>query len=133
MERVCCEFKYSGLGFAFLAAAVAGTLALVIFVAFPDEARALAFALVVASASRAHRRLGEAGAMVLEAGGAISVRDRAGSWLGGELREGCFVAPWLAIVRWRPQGARRDRTLVILPDMIQVGTLRQIRVILRWA
>lgn len=133
MDRVYCEFKYSGLGFAFLAFAVAGTLGLVVFVPFPDEARALAFALVIASASRAHRRLGEASAMVLEAEGAISVRDRAGRWLGGEVREGSFVAAWLAIVRWRPEGARRDRSLVILPDMIQAGTLRKIRVILRWA
>jgi len=60
------------------------------------------------------------------------VRSAAGEWQPGELRGDCFVAPWLVIVRWRPEGARRDRTLLVLPGMASREALRKIRVILRW-
>ena len=49
----------------------------------------------------------------------------------GELRDGAFVSPWLTILRWRPRGARLDRTIVILPDMLDAGTFRALRVALR--
>ena len=132
MREVYCEFKYSGAAFAFLAAAVGATLALVIFVPFADEARSLAFAWVIVMAWHAHGRLSAVGALRLDCTGAIAVRDRIG-WRTGQLRDGSFVAPWLTIIRWRPDGARLDRTLVILPDMIQIAAMRKIRVILRWA
>jgi hypothetical protein len=132
VHEVYCEFKYSGAAFAFLAVAVGSTLALVIFVPFPDAVRALAFAWVIATAWRAHQGLTGVRALRLDFHGAIAVRDRFG-WRAGELRDGSFVAPWLTIVRWRPDGARLDRTLVILPDMIQVASARQIRVLLKWA
>ena len=132
MREVYCEFQYSGAAFAFLTAAVGTTLALVIFVPFADEARSLAFAWVIVMAWRAHGRLGAVRALCLGCGGSIAVRDRVG-WRTGQLRDGSFVAPWLTIIRWRPDGARLDRTLVILPDMIQGTAMRKIRVILRWA
>jgi hypothetical protein len=43
------------------------------------------------------------------------------------------VAPWLTIVRWRPDGARRDGTVLLLPDMAEAEALRRLRVLLRWA
>ena len=132
MQEVYCEFKYSGAGFAFLAAAVGATLALVIFVPFADEARAAAFASVIPLAWHAHGRLGAARALRLDCTGCLAVRDRIG-WRTGQLRAGSFVAPWLTIIRGRPEGARLDRTLVILPDMVQGTALRKSRVILRWA
>jgi len=51
----------------------------------------------------------------------------------GRIVAGSFVAPWLTIVRWRPQGARFTRTLPVLPDAIDAATFRALRVILRWA
>lgn len=132
MREVYCEFKYSGAAFILLAAAVGATLALVIFVPFADEARSAAFAWVVAMAWHAHGRLDAVRALRLDCTGVIAVRDRIG-WRTGQLRGGSFVAPWLTIVRWRPDGARFDATLVILPDMIQATARRRIRVILRWA
>lgn len=132
MREVYCEFKYSGAAFAFLAAAVGATLAIVIFVPFADEVRALAFAWAIGSAWHAHGRLGAARALRLDCTGGIAVRDRVG-WRTGRLSGGSFVAPWLTIIRWRPDGTRLDRTLVILPDMIQVAAARKIRVILKWA
>jgi toxin CptA len=132
MQEVYCELKYSGAAFVLLAAAVGSTLALVIFVPFPDAARALAFAWVIALAGHTHGRFSEVRALCLDCSGGIAVRDRIG-WRTGNLRDGSFVAPWLTIIRWRPDGARLDRTLVILPDMIQGTAMRKIRVILRWA
>jgi hypothetical protein len=54
-------------------------------------------------------------------------------WLPGEVRPGSFVMPWLTIVRWRPDGALRDRTLLLTPGMAPAAQMRKIRVILRWA
>lgn len=132
MREVYCEFKYSGAAFAFLAAAVGATLALVIFVPFAEEVRALAFGWVIALALHAHGRLAAPRALRLDCHRAIAVRDRIG-WRDGLVRDGSFVAPWLTIVRWRPEGARFDRTLVLMPGMAPAEALRRIRVMLRWA
>jgi hypothetical protein len=50
----------------------------------------------------------------------------------GLTRDGSFVAPWLTLVRWRPEGARFDRSVVILPGMLPEETFRRLRVMLRW-
>jgi hypothetical protein len=131
VREVYCELKYSGAAFGFLAVAAGTTLALVIFVPFPDEVRGLAFGWVIALAWHGHTRIGGVRALRLDCARAIAVRDRIG-WRTGTLRDGSFVAPWLTIIRWRPDGAPFDRTLVILPDMIQAAAMRKIRVILRW-
>jgi hypothetical protein len=62
---------------------------------------------------------------------AIEVEDSKGRMREGALRDGSFVAPWLTILRWRPQGARRDRTILILPDMLDDDAFRALRVHLR--
>ena len=133
MEELCCDFKYSGAARAILAAAVACTAALVVLAPFPAVARVLALAWVAALALHAHRVVSNAAGVRLGAARAIAVRDRRGAWHPGQVCDGSFVAPWLTIVRWRPEGSRRDRTLVILPDMLSRAAMRRIRVILRWA
>jgi toxin CptA len=65
--------------------------------------------------------------LAVDHGGAVSVDGMAGS-----LQAGSFVAPWLTIVRWRPAGARVDRTVLVLPDMLDPSEYRHLRVILRW-
>ena len=132
MEEVRCEFKYSRVAAAFLAMAVAGTLALVALVPFPDEARAAAFAYVVAAATLAHRRIAGVHELRLDCRGFVAVRSGDG-WTTGSVRGGSFVAPWLTLLRWRPEGARIDRVTAILPGMGPAEELRKIRVILRWA
>lgn len=131
MEEVCCEFKYSRVACGFLAAAVGGTLALVVIVPFPDAIRAALFAYVVGAATVSHGRLRGVRELRLDCRRGVSVRidER---WLHGEIRDGGFVAPWLVVLRWRPEGARFDRTLVVLPDMIPANAMRKIRVIVRW-
>jgi toxin CptA len=133
VEEVYCDFKYSGVADVFLAFAVGGTLALVIFAPFPDEARAAAFAWVIALATHSRTKLASVARLRLDCAREISVCDRHGVWREGIVRDGSFVAPWLTIVRWRPHGVRRDQTLVILPDMLPAAAMRGIRVILKWA
>lgn len=133
MEEVCCDFKYSGVGRALLAAAVAASLALVALAPFPDGSRFPAAAWVGALALHAWRRLLRPAGLRLDCARAIAVRGRLGEWRSGAVRDGSFVAPWLVIVRWRPEGARRDHTLVILPDMLAPEALRKIRVLLKWS
>ena len=52
----------------------------------------------------------------------------------GELRvvPGSFVAPWLVVLYWKPDGARLTRAIVLLPDMAGEQDLRRLRVLLRW-
>ena len=71
--------------------------------------------------------------VVLDRSGAIAIEDACGESRRGTLRDGSFVAPWLTIVHWRPEGARFDRTLLVLPDMIAPEDFRRLRVLLRWS
>ena len=133
MEEVCCELKYSGVGWAFLATAVTAPLALVVLAPFPDEARALAFAWVIGLSWHAHAKIHGVRALRVDSTRGCATRNASGAWRGGTLRDGSFVAPWLTIVRWRPEGARLDRCLVILPGTAPAEARRRIRVILKWA
>ena len=133
MEEVCCEFKYSGVARLLLACAAACTLAIVAFVPFPREAGLLAIGWVIVLALHAHRALGHPAALRLDCARAIAVRGPRGEWRTGAVRDGSFVAPWLTIVRWRPEDAHMDRTLVILPGMLSAEAMRKVRVILKWA
>ena len=63
----------------------------------------------------------------------VDIELASGRWRGGRLRDGCFVAPWLTIVLWRPHGARFDRSIVVLPDMLGEAAFRRLRVLLRWS
>ena len=67
------------------------------------------------------------------AGSTVEVVDGEGRVRSGALRPGSFVAPWLTIVRWRPEGARFDRALPLVPGMADGESLRRLRVVLRWA
>jgi toxin CptA len=69
----------------------------------------------------------------VRASGEVAVQDRDGEWVRGELRDGSFVAPWLTLVRWRPEGRRLDRTVLLIPGMAAEEELRRLRILLRWA
>ena len=132
METVACELKYSGAGIAILLAATAVTLALVLAMPLPPLARAALLLFVAASAARACRALLAPRWLRLDATRGLELREDRGS-SAGQVRDGSFVMPWLTIVRWRPEGARRDRTLLLLPGMAAPEEMRKIRAILRWA
>ena len=64
--------------------------------------------------------------------GSLEVEEAAGR-THGTLRAGGFAAPFLTIVCWRPEGARFDRRIVIVPDMLPAETFRVLRLLLRWS
>lgn len=133
MESVSCELQYSGAAVAFLLAATVATWAVLALLPAPGLARASAALLVAALAARALREHLQARALRLHHSRAMHVRDASGAWTSGTFRNGCRVWTALVVLRWRPDGARRDRTLVLLPGMVGSDDLRKIRVILRWA
>jgi hypothetical protein len=133
------KLRRSRLAAAFLAAATLATLGLLALTPMHPSMRILAATAIACAAldvlrvgilargPRGVRRLR------LRLTGEIDIECGDGSWASGEIRAGSFVAPWLTIVRWRPEGARRDRTVAVLPDMANEETRRRLRVMLRWA
>jgi hypothetical protein len=126
-ERVEAILGRSRLAEGFVAVAAAATLALVWATPLDAGLQVGAVAWIGASAHAALRRLRAVRHLALARSGEVSV-DGA----GGRLRDGSFVAPWLTIVRWRPTGARLDRAVLLVPDMLGAEEFRRLRVLLRW-
>jgi len=131
MDSVACELKYSGAAMAFLLAAFAGTVAVVLATPWPPGLRAAILAYAFAQAARACRALLAPRALRLHRTREIHVQSANGTWRTGTVRDGCFVLPALTVIRWRPAGARLDQALPLLPGMASREELRKIRVILR--
>ena len=132
MEAVECELKYSGVGLVALLAAAVATEGLTLVLPLAPWVRAWFMVYVFLQAARAARQLLATRGLRIDEGRAVEVLDHAGRWRQGTVRDGCFVLPWLTVVRWRPHGARIDRTVLLLPAMAPADTLRKIRVILRF-
>ena len=123
---------------AFVLASGGATLALVAVTPLGFMAQGLLAIAVGVAALASYRSLAlrkgwrVARGVLLRQSGEIEVMDDRGS-RAGMVRAGSFVAPWLTIIRWRPDGGRWDRTLVILPDMLAGEDFRRVRVLLRWS
>ena len=128
---------------------VAGLATLGLVAAMPGAAfwrLAVSAAVIAASLEAWHRIAAHRGPrgvryFLLDRSGALGVLDGRGRWLQGQVSPGSFVAPWLVIIRWRPdiarnrwrpEGARLDRTILLLPDMLSREDFRKLRVLLRW-
>jgi toxin CptA len=129
----------SRIGAAALAAMASATLALIALTPGAAALRILAATWVACAALHAlhavalHRGRHGVRALRVDREGGIDLQDGEGAWRAGLVRAGSFVAPWLAIVRWRAHGARFDASVVILPDMLPAGDFRRMRVWLRWS
>jgi hypothetical protein len=127
------------VAFGLIAALALATIAVIALTPGPVPARVLASTWTACAALAAARRVpaGRKGkgarTFVLRLPGEVAVQQADGRWTHGTLRDGSFVAPWLTIVRWRPEAARCDRTVLILPGMTAPRTFRRLRVLLRWA
>ena len=132
MERVTCDLQYSRAGEAFFLAAVGAVVAVAFALPLPAAGRVAFIAWAAAQACFGAVRLAAPRTMALDEEGRVEVWDGEGR-RAGRLRPGSFVAPWLVIVRWRPDGSRLDRTVVLWPGRAPREALRRIRVILRWA
>jgi hypothetical protein len=117
----------------FIVAACIGALALIGVLPVSDALRAALAFYVVARTFEAHARLRRFVALSLRLDGRIELEQRDGSTVQAQVRPGGVVTAWLAAVRWRAAGARFDRAILVLPDMLPEEEFRQLRVLLRWA
>ena len=125
-ERVDAVLVPSRIARAFVVAAVAATLALIAVTPMASELRALSACWVAVAALHALLRLRRPRILRLDAAGRTSIDG-----VDGRVRDGSFVAPWLTALRWRPEGAWLDRSLLVLPDMLGADEFRRLRVLLR--
>ena len=131
METVTCDLKYSGAALAALLVATAATQGLLLALPVAWPARAACMAYVFLQGARACRGLLAVRGLRLDEERRVEVH-LAGRWRAGVVRDGSFVLPWLTVLRWRPEGARLDRTVLLLPAMASAESLRKIRVLLRF-
>jgi hypothetical protein len=117
---------------AYIALAAGATVALLLFTPGPLVARLLGAGWCVAVGIHAIRRAATPRRIRITGGVRVEITE------GGRIREGrivagSFVAPWLTIVHWQPDGAWFTRTVLILPGMVDRRLFRALRVVLRWA
>jgi len=133
------RFARSRIAAVFIVLSGGATLALLLAIALPPLVKCAVVAWVGMAMLDAYRAVAirSAGRCVRELwlgrARGIEVVDAAGRSRHGEVRDGSFVAPWLTVIRWRPVGARYDRTIVVLPDMLARDSFRRLRVLLRWS
>jgi hypothetical protein len=70
-------------------------------------------------------------AIALDANRHIAIVERSGHRIEGEVQDDSYVGSMLTTIVWRGSGARRSRTIAILPDMLSAEDLRKLRVLLR--
>ena len=70
--------------------------------------------------------------VMLSSDAVVVVRTRDGRLRAGHVRSTTFVHPWFTSIVWRPDGARRSRSVPLLPDMLALDDFRRLRVLLRY-
>ena len=65
--------------------------------------------------------------------GQMSFQTRGGDWRECELLGSSYVSPHVTILNLKPQGARRVRHVVLVPDNVDADDFRRLRTWLRWA
>jgi toxin CptA len=116
--------------------AVALAASLAAQVPWPAKAVA-AFALPVAMVRSLRRHgaresPGSIRRLVVDLSGSVEAGRADGATATGRLAPDAFVAPWLTVLRWVPDGARLSRAIVILPDAVDATAFRRLRILLRW-
>ncbi len=71
------------------------------------------------------------GALRLEEGRVVLV-NRNGDELAGKLLRGSVVTPHLVVLNVVAEGEGRNGSVVLLPDCMDAGSFRQLRVALKW-
>src|SRR5450631_812990 len=131
------EFLPSRIAGALTLAAVVATSSLIAWLPVDAWQRLLAvivlgaygMALVRAWSRRSTRRA--VVAIALGADRHIAVIERSGRRIEGEVQDDSYVGSALTTIVWRGEGARRSRTIAILPDMLPAEDFRKLRALLR--
>jgi hypothetical protein len=132
-DHIRCELQYSRLAAGTILALGLASAAVAASLPLSAWFRLAGPAAVAVEAMLAWRRIRAVRFLAVRREGEVRLGLRDGRVLEGSVRPGSFVAPWLALVRWRPHGARVDRTVLLLPGMVDAQALRKLRVILSWA
>ena len=138
-ERVDVALGPSPVAERFLTAMAGATLALVLWTPMPPAVKAMLVPAVtwraIAALRCRARQEGPDGVrgLRLDRTGAVQVAGAEGASRVGRVLDGSFVAPWLTIMHWLPDGARLSRTVVIVADMVEADAFRRLRVLLRWS
>ena len=120
---------------ALLALTHGGTAALLLALPLPVAARvAGAAAVAAAGALAAWSIAGRRAPASLRVGvdGRIAIARRGGRVEEGDVLADSYVGRRLTTIVWRPDGARRARTLLILGDSFPADDFRRLRVVLRY-
>jgi len=67
------------------------------------------------------------------ADGTLVLVDASGTSSAGVVLPGCYVVPWIVLLRFRLDGRRRAGTLAIVRDAATPDGLRRLRILLRHA
>ncbi len=123
---------------AFVTAISSVAIACVLLSSLPAAPAGAACAALLAAGVTALRRdarregSGAVDRLVVDLDGRVEASGGAGTRVAGRLVLGSFVAPWLTVVRWRPDGSRLARTVLVPPDAVDPDAFRRLRVLLRW-
>lgn len=115
-----------------------GAMALVWTMPLPVALQALLMLAIVASAGDAVWRYAWLRApqsiqqLEVNHKGALRCLMPAHDWQAAQVLGSSTVTPWLTVLNLRLEGRRFARHVVLLPDMAEHDTLRQLRVWLRW-
>ncbi len=126
-DGVAVTLRRSRMAEGFVATSALATLLLVWATPLALELQLTAIGWVGVFALHALRRLRSVTWLQATRSGEVQVEG-----IGGELRHGSLVAPWLTVLRWRPQGAWFDQTLLLAPDMLDADGFRRLRILLRF-
>jgi len=136
--RVVIRLGPSRRAGAWITAVAAAALVATLAADLPGPAKAaLACALGAAAVRAARLHAGKEGAgavrrFTVDLAGRVEAEHADGRLATGALAEGSFVAPWLTVVRWVPAGARLSRSITVVPDAVEAGAFRRLRILLRW-
>jgi len=120
---------------ALVTASHAATATLLLALPWPVGARAAGVAAIVLAGALAVRRIaGRCAPASLRVGvdGRIAIARRDGRMEAGEVLADSYVGRRLTTIVWRPDGAHRVRTLLILADTFPEEDFRRLRVVLRY-
>lgn len=68
----------------------------------------------------------------IAANGKVSFQTRRGEWRVCELLRSSYVSPRLTLLNLKPEGGRRVRHVVLVPDNVDPRDFRRLRTWLRW-
>ncbi len=126
----------SRLGAALIVSTHAATATLAMWLPLPLALRLITLAAIVFAGACGVRRIAGGGlpqAMRIGIERRVSVTARDGRETSGDILDDSYIGPRSTTIVWRPDGARRVRTLLVVADTFAGDDYRRLRVVLRYS